>query len=368
MKVKDIYQYLDEFAPFNTAYEYDNVGLLVGDMQQKISGIMLALDLTEAVIDQAIAKQANLIITHHPLIFKPLKTITTQNFSGQLLSKLIKNDIAYIAAHTNLDMAIGGVNDVLAQIVGLSKVQIVAEKKAIEVIKLAVYIPQTHTNRLLELLEELDLKFSEGYTACSFVNSGVGRFKPLAQANPYLGSKNSVASVLEDKVEFLIPQNRVQEIIERIKNIHPYEEMAYDCYQLLNFKQEIGILRVGELSKQLTVEKLSKELIGKLKLTGIRATCLQKQLKYVAVCGGSGADYIKVAAKAGADVLITGDLKYHEAQEAQNIGLAIIALGHQESEQPVLAALKMRLEQFFMENAELLTVNIAQEELVIKQL
>ena len=366
MKVKDIYQVLDKIAPFDTAYDYDNVGLLVGDENQTVQGILLALDLTEAVVAQAIATKSNLIITHHPLIFKPLKKIVQQDFAGKLINSLIKHEISYIAMHTNLDRASNGVNDVLAEVIGLENVHTITEEERGSLVKLAVYIPQTHTEKLLALLEEQAISFSGKYAACSFTSSGLGRFKPLQTANPYLGVLNIMQEVIEDKVEFLVPKQKITELLMAIKAIHPYEEIAYDSYEMLTKERQLGILRTGTLNKALSVEQLANILKNKLQLTGVRASNLEKQVSCVAICGGSGADYIKTAIKAGADVLVTGDLKYHEAQEAQNMDLAVIALGHQESEQPVLKALASRLQQVLLETA--ITVAVAKETRIIEHL
>lgn len=363
MKVWEISELLNQIAPYKTAYDFDNVGLLVGDQQQEVYKIMLALDAAPEVVEQAIAAKVQLLITHHPLIFKPLKSLTSDTPNGQLLLKLIQNNIALIALHTNLDIAPAGVNDQLAKIAGLQTIATVPTQSLDPFVKLSLFTPNTHTDCILELLDSLHIKILGNYESCSFTTAGTGRFKPLADAQPFIGSQGKLCAVAENKLELLLPKERAPEIITKIKQIHPYEQMAYDLVEVLLPNIEQGILRIGKLPVPLTAKELAKKLKQKMSLEYVLLANPDKLILTLAVCGGTGADFIAAAKSAGADALLTGDIKYHEAQAAQDSGIAILAIGHQESEQPIIWHLAEQLSQALHTAA--IQISIAQQNKIL---
>lgn len=345
MKTQEIYKLLNQIAPFELAYDFDNVGLLIGDYQQEVSKIMLALDATPEVVEQAIAEEVQLLITHHPIIFKPMSSITTSTPTGDIVFKLIKNNISVISMHTNLDIAANGVNDVLAKLAGLNNILTIAERSLKSFLKLSFFVPQAHTTQIVEVIENLHIQLFGNYESCFFTTAGVGRFKPLDSASPFIGTVQELTETVEDKIEMLIPKDRCSEIITKIKAIHPYEEMAYELSAIEQPDKSIGIVRTGELHQPMSAQDFATIIKQKMNLDGILVTLPHKRIHKVAVCGGTGADFIQIAKKAGVDALLTGDIKYHEAQLAENIGLAILAIGHQESEQPVMMHLMDTLQQ-----------------------
>lgn len=355
MKVRDIYNILNEWAPFRGAYDFDNVGLLVGDMEQPVHKVMLALDPSLEVIEQAVKAQVQLLITHHPLTLEKIKTVTRDTHVGRMLHMLIANQISLIAAHTNLDVAQSGVNDVLAECLNLQDVHSVVDKYHNDHVKFTVFVPKTHTESLLEGLNALRIAIFDGYDSCTFTSNGTGRFRPCEGADPFVGTVGSLASVAEDRVEMLIPKERMAEIIEVVKQHHPYEQPAYEIIEVQQPQLGTGILRIGRLPKPLTTRAWARILREQYGFQNINYTLPDKLIQSVAVCGGSGIDLFRTAQQHGADVLVTGEMKYHVAQEACVQNMAVVTLGHQESELPVVGALASRLSVLQLD------VHIAQE-------
>lgn len=343
MKVCEINRLLDQLAPYKTAYDFDNVGLLVGDSNQPVQKIMVALDATPEVLQQAIEQQVQLLITHHPLIFKGLKNITADTANGKLIMQLIKHNIALIAMHTNLDIAQGGVNDCLAELIGLQNTRTITEKNTQAFAKLSVFVPNTHTQLLIEALDKLHIKIFGNYESCTFTTAGTGRFKPLDGAKPFIGTEQQLSAVSEDKIELLIAKTCVDEVVAVLQTVHPYEQMAYEVLDVLTPSISQGILRVGELTNAVSAREFATLIKQQLNLEYVLFTTQDKVVKKVAICGGSGAEYMLAARQAGADALLTGELKYHEAQAAEHAGICVLAIGHQESEQPIVEYFANRL-------------------------
>lgn len=343
MKVKDIYSVLDKIAPFSLAYDFDNVGLLVGDLEQNVSRVMVALDPSYDVIKQAVADNVQLLITHHPVTIDAIKTVCSGNYTGGLIYQLIRNNISLIAMHTNLDVANGGVNDVLANLLELQDIKTVTEGYSSDNVKLTFFVPQTHTEVVIGALADYRVAIFPKYDSCSFTTTGTGRFRAAEDANPYIGAVGELAKVNEDRVEMIIPRASFKDIMDIIVRNHPYEQPAYELSEISYPQTSKGILRIGKLSNTLSTEKLAKVLMKKLDSNNTTYTLPQKEITSVAICGGSGIDLFKTAKQHGADVLLTGEMKYHVAQEACNKDIAIIAVGHQESELSVVGDLANRL-------------------------
>ena len=289
---------------------------------------MVALDPTPAVIDSALNNSCQLLVTHHPLIFKPLKSVSTATALGSSLHKAIKGGLSIVSLHTNYDVASGGLNDLLAAKIGLSSSVPLRVTVTCELIKLVVFVPADHVEQVRSAL----FPFTAGqghYRDCSFAAEGVGTFTPLEGAKPFIGKSDVLASVREDRLELLLEREQLPRALKALLAAHPYEEPAFDVYPLLNEGEKLGLGRIGRLSEPVKLAEYAARLKKVLSAPVLRyvgdpmATIVK-----VALCSGSGASLLREAARAGADVLVTGDVKYHEARDAEDLGLALIDAGH----------------------------------------
>ncbi|WP_017472595.1 Nif3-like dinuclear metal center hexameric protein [Amphibacillus jilinensis] len=320
---------LEKWVPKKYAYEWDNVGLQVGDLTTQVTKILVTLDITEDVVDEAIAQGANLIIAHHPLLFKPIKQINVNSVQGRILRKLILHEITAYAAHTNLDIVEGGVNDLLAERLNLQSARVMIPEFNEKLYKFHVYVPETHLDLVDHALTRMGVGQIGDYKDCSFRVKGTGAFTPLKQADPYIGEQGNKSYVEEIKLEYMLKEAQLQEAIRILLATHPYEEPAYDLIELENEGKVEGLGRIGELIKATTLADFANEVKEIFSLSGLRVTgSLDKKIKRVAVLGGSGEKYFKQAKRLGADVYVTGDLTFHQAQDAEALGLAIIDPGH----------------------------------------
>ncbi len=332
MILKDITDVLEELAPKQYAEDFDNVGLLVGSYTQEVSKALLTLDCTEEVIDEAINKNANLIITFHPIIFKGLKSITGKNYVERVVLKAIKNDIAIYAIHTNLDFAWQGSNKHLCNILGLSNIKILLPKQE-TIKKLTFYVPSDYTEEVRNELFKVGAGSIGNYDNCSFNIEGTGTFKGNSESNPVIGEKGKIHREKEVAVSLTYPWHIENIIISKLKNVHPYEEVAYEVIQLDNVNQHIGIGMFGELSKELSETEFLKFVKEKLPTDCIRHSKLtNRKIKKIAALGGSGSFGLQQAKAVEADAYISGDFKYHEFFTAEN-EILICDIGHYESEQ-----------------------------------
>jgi len=330
-KIKEVINYLEIFAPLAHQESYDNSGLLTGDKEEEIKGVIITLDCTELVVQEAIDKGANLIITHHPIIFSGLKKITGSNYVERTVIKAIKNDIAIYAIHTNLDNVISGVNHQFAKRLGLKNISILNPKKN-TLNKLVTFVPINSKENVLSALYKAGAGEIGNYSECSFTNDGIGSFTPNQKANPTIGSKGKPEKVAESRIEVIIPADKVSAIIEALKNAHPYEEVAYYITQTDNTNQALGAGIIGELDEALEKNDFLAFLKSNMNLHVIKHTGgPQRKLKKVAICGGSGSFLLNASIKASADVYISADFKYHEYFDAEN-HLMICDIGHYESE------------------------------------
>lgn len=327
--VKEVVDFLEGIAPGQLQESYDNSGLITGSPSLELTGILISLDCTEEVVEEAIANSANLVIAHHPIIFGGLTSLTGKNYVERTVIKAIKNDIALYAIHTNLDNISGGVNKKLAERIGLINTRIL--KPLTNLQKLVTFIPQKDTAEVINRLHKVGAGNTGNYNECSFKVSGKGYFKPNAEANPVIGEVNKLEEVDEDRVEVIFPSHLSRQVLAELKNAHPYEEVAYYLNNLENENQDNGAGMIGELPESMTSETFLQHIKHSLSLSCIKYTAFDKEIRTVAISGGSGSFLLKDARNNNADAFITGDVKYHEFFDAES-SLMFCDIGHYESE------------------------------------
>ncbi|MBX2963544.1 MAG: Nif3-like dinuclear metal center hexameric protein [Cyclobacteriaceae bacterium] len=331
MKVADVTRFLESLAPRAYQESYDNSGLLTGSPNQEVTGILVTLDCIEAVVDEAIQRQCNMIVAHHPIIFKGLKKITGSNYVERTVLKAIKNDIAIYAIHTNLDNVHTGVNKKIAERLGLQKVKVLSPKSQ-TLTKLVTFAPTAHANAVLDALYEAGAGQIGNYKNCSFQVNGTGTFMPNDQATPHIGQANTQESVSELRVEVILPTHVEARIISALKKAHPYEEVAYYLTSLVNENQEVGSGMIGELETEMLPEAFLSHVKACMNTPVIRHTVPpERPIRSVALCGGSGSFLLPEAIRQGAQAFISADFKYHEFFDADN-QIIIADIGHYESE------------------------------------
>ncbi len=331
MLVKEIVKYLETLAPSAYQEEYDNSGLLTGTMQQEVKGILITLDCIESVVEEAIRETCNLIVAHHPIVFKGLRKINGNNYVERTIIKAIKNDIAIYAIHTNLDNVKEGVNFKIAQKIGLENIKILAPKKHL-LKKLITFIPKADTENVLEALYKAGAGNIGNYAECSYQLDGTGTFKPNDKAQPAIGNANQLESVEEKRIEVIFPAPLEGAVLSALFSSHPYEVPAYDIILLENKYPEVGSGAIGTLPAPMKEIDFLNHLKNNMNLSCIRHTpLLNKEIKKVALCGGSGSFLLKNALSANADAYVSADFKYHEFFDAEN-KIVIADIGHYESE------------------------------------
>jgi dinuclear metal center YbgI/SA1388 family protein len=325
----EIIQLFEEFSPKYLAEEGDKIGLQIGRLNEKIENVMVTLDVLEEVVDEAIEKNVNLIIAHHPPLFRSLKSIHTDKGQGRMIEKLIKHDIAVYAAHTNLDVADGGVNDLLADALDLKSVEVLIPTHTESLKKLVVFVPKTHEDEMRRALGDAGAGFIGNYSHCSFTTEGTGRFLPQEGTNPFIGEQGKVEKVNEVRIETIYEQRIEKKVLSKMFKVHPYEEVAYDIYSLNNQGETMGLGRIGMLSKEMNLKDFAKYLKEKLTVEKVRVVGnMNDTVKRVAVLGGDGNKFISKAKFSGADVFVTGDLYYHTAHDAMMMDLNVVDAGH----------------------------------------
>ncbi len=346
MLIKDITNYLEEFAPLSLQESYDNSGLLIGSSTKKVNKILITLDVTEEVINEAVNKKCELIIAHHPIIFKGIKKLTSSNVTEKLVVKAIKKDIAIYAIHTNLDNVIGGVNSILANKLGIKNTNILSPKKS-GLYKIICYCPIEFTKSLQNAMFNAGAGNIGNYDSCSFTSEGAGTFKPLAGSNPFVGKENRLHNEKENRIEVILPEYRLNNVINAMKNAHPYEEPAFDVYALYNTNTMVGSGLIGELDNATPIKeylKTVKQILGTKYIKHNKL--IDRPVKKVAICGGSGSFLIDAAAQNKADLFITADIKYHEYFEHTET-MTIADAGHYETEHPVKELIYALLKEKF---------------------
>lgn len=331
MKINDILSVLEEMAPLAYAEDFDNVGLLVGNQDEECQGVLVCHDALESVIEEAIAKKCNLVVCFHPILFSGLKKITGKNYVERSVLKAIKNDIAIYAVHTALDNHKEGVNKIFCDALGLVNTKILIPKQNF-IRKLITYTTPENANNVRNALFQSGAGTIGNYDNCSFNSEGTFTFKGNENSNPVIGEKEKLHTGTEIKIEVIFEKHLESKILKALFSNHIYEEVAYEVYDLQNSHQNIGLGMIGELPTALTERDFMQFVKDKMQANGIRhSEFLNKEIKKVAVLGGSGSYAIKNAIQAGADAFLTADLKYHQFYEAEN-KILLADIGHFESE------------------------------------
>ncbi|MAO09498.1 MAG: Nif3-like dinuclear metal center hexameric protein [Flavobacteriaceae bacterium] len=332
MKVKEVIQILDDFAPLSYAEGFDNTGLLVGDTNASVSGILVTLDTLEEVVDEAIKNNCNLIVSFHPIIFSGLKKLTGKTYVERVVQKAIKNDINIFAIHTALDNAWNGVNAMICEKLNLINRKILIPKEE-SIKKLLTFVPLKDASKVREALFAAGGGNIGNYTNCSFNVVGKGSFNGNEDSNPTVGKKGETHFEEETQIGITFQKHKEAQVLKALFDSHPYEEVAYEVTTLENKNQNLGMGMIGELSSEISEENFLTCIKKTMKTGCVRHSKLQnKKIKKVAVLGGSGSFAIKAAKSAGADAYITADLKYHDFFTAEN-NILLCDIGHYESEQ-----------------------------------
>lgn len=327
MKCQEIIKLLEELAPLKYAEDWDNPGLLAGREEKDVHTVMVALDATEDVVSQAIAKRVDMLITHHPMIFKPLKKVSTQDFIGSKLIRLIQNDISYYAMHTNFDCAV--MAQEAGRRLGLSNVRVLSPVYEEKLYKIAVFVPVEYAEKVRTAMTREGAGFIGNYSDCTFSAEGTGTFLPHEGTNPFLGTKGELASVREVKIETIVDDHRKDAVILAMLKVHPYEEPAYDVYPLASVMPGVGIGCFGYLTQYASASELAERVKEAFHIPYVTYTgSPEDKIASVAVCPGSGKSVIRNAIAYHADVLITGDMDHHSALDAREQGLYLMDAGH----------------------------------------
>ncbi|MGE5542287.1 MAG: Nif3-like dinuclear metal center hexameric protein, partial [Bacillota bacterium] len=357
VRVKDIIDIIEGWAPKSHAIPEDNPGLLAGDPSALVSRVLVAVDAAPAVIDEAIESGAGMLVTHHPLIFTAIRSIHTGEGQGRLLGRLIGAGISLYAAHTNLDVAEGGVEDLLAAAAGLeageSGLQVLDRSGEDALLKLVVFVPEGYEDRVRDALGAAGAGWIGKYSDCTFMTGGTGTFRPREGARPFIGEVGKIEKAREFRLETILPESRRSAVLRALLEAHPYEEVAFDLYPLRNEGKSRGFGRVGRLREPVRLGDLAGRLRRTLGAPYVRV-CGDPAavVSTVATAAGSGGGNVAAAAGAGADVLITGDVKHSPALLAMACGLSVIDVGHFSSERAVVAATVERLNNALRERGD----------------
>jgi dinuclear metal center YbgI/SA1388 family protein len=360
MILADIERCFEAWAPQWTAWERDTVGIQVGRRSQRVSRVLVALDITPAIIDEAIARKIDVIVTHHPLMFRPLSSLSDANPVGTMALVLAEKRIALFSAHTNLDSAVDGVSFMLARALGVTKPRFLAPSTDM-LAKIAVFVPAKDVDMVSAAMAERGAGVIGEYESCSFRAEGKGTFRGSAQSAPTVGKPLRLEEVPEVKLEMIVPRARVDAVVTALKSVHPYEEVAYDVFALENSSPNFGMGAIGDLTKPVSLRAfltMARTSLGaaSLKHTG----SLNQRVHRIAVCGGSGSELLEDAIRGKADVFVTADVRYHGFQAAHK-RIVMVDAGHYETEQVVLPAIARRLESFAKSEDEKIVVTVTKQ-------
>ncbi|RKY12998.1 MAG: Nif3-like dinuclear metal center hexameric protein [Planctomycetota bacterium] len=361
MNIKEIAQAIEQIAPLGLAQDWDNVGLLIGNPAKNIKNILLTIDTTKAVVAEAKAQKADLILAYHPIIWDGLKRITTDGETGHIYD-LIKSGISVFCIHTALDVATGGVNDALAEILGIENAEPIGDFVADPTgpqYKVITFVPETDVNTVADALYAAGAGAIGNYSHCGFKSDGIGSFKPLKGSKPTIGKRGKVESVNEIKLETVVSSGKVAAVIAALRKSHPYETPAFDVFQHRDIENKLGLGRIGDLEKPLSMQKAIANI---KRATGCKAVGLvgpgKRTVKKAAVCAGSCGKIINSVIAAGCDLYLTGELKHHQALAAQEAGLTCICLSHTVSERFALKNLAKQLKK----QLEKVTIHISKKD------
>jgi len=331
MKLKELTSYLDSVVPLSFQESYDNSGLQVGLADKEISSAMITLDVTEKVIDEVISHKCNVLVSHHPLIFNGIKSLTGKTFTERILYKAVKHDIAIYSAHTNLDVLGYGVSRKMAEKLGLEKISVLSPSKKM-LLKLITYIPESHLEKVRNALFEAGAGVIGNYDQCGFAVPGTGSFRGNENTKPFLGEKGKIHFEKEIRFETILFSHLKDKVIQALLEVHPYEEVAFDIYALENNNVEIGSGCIGSFPHPMSEDDLLKRVSLVFDAKGIRySTLTGKQVRKIALCGGAGASLLNLAINSGADVFLTADMKYHDFFKTED-RILLVDTGHFESE------------------------------------
>lgn len=324
-----IIQWLEEFAPKHLAVDGDKIGLQIGTLKKRVKKVLVTLDVTETVVEEAIREQVDLIIAHHAVIFKPLPHVRTDLPAGRMIAKLLTHDIAVYVAHTNLDIAPGGVNDWLAERLGLVDTEVLSVTHQEKLKKLVTFVPHAQEQQVRQALGNVGAGWIGNYSHCTFRLEGTGTFLPQENTNPFIGEQGKLEEVEEVRIETIFPERIERKVLQALFKAHPYEEVAYDIYPLANQGTSYGLGRVGRLPQKMSLKEFAEHVKQAFDVPRCRVVGnLEQSVEKVAVVGGDGNKFMQAALFKGADVYVTGDVYYHTAQDALAYGLNIVDPGH----------------------------------------
>jgi len=358
MKIREVIQLLEEFAPLELQESYDNAGLNLGNPEADLTGILCTVDVTEEVVEEAERLKANLIVSHHPVIFSGIKSITGSNSHERIIIRAIQNNIALYSAHTNLDNVKDGVNYQIAEKLNLKKLRVLEPMRK-NLVKLVTFVPENYALKVRDALFQGGAGNIGEYDSCSYNLRGQGTFRGREGTNPFVGEQGKIHFEDEVRIETIVPDYLLGKVLKKLFETHPYEEVAYDLYPLLNENPLAGNGVLGELPEEATPESFLEILKTTFHIPAIRyAGNTSKKIKYVAVCGGAGSFLISRALHSNADAFVTGDLKYHQFFEAEN-KILLCDIGHYESEQftkeLLFTLLSKKLSKFAVHLSEVVT-------------
>jgi dinuclear metal center YbgI/SA1388 family protein len=345
-KIIDIIKAMETIAPVRLAEEWDNVGLQVGQKDWPVRKIWISLDPGPDVVDHACKNDVDLLITHHPLIFHSLRSINLNTAVGAIIQKAIQHHLAIFSAHTNLDNAIDGLNDILAQRIGIKNLKVLGKVRASENYKLVLYVPVEYEQQILNSIFETNAGEIGSYTCCSFRNKGTGTYRPESSSKPFAGKAGEITHAHEVRIETVVRKSDLDGVIKQVRKIHPYETMAYDIYPLIKNEELQGSGRIGDLDESMELISLARSIKEKLGLNSVKvAGHPDLTVKTAAVCTGSGSSLMNNFISSGAQVYISGDLRYHDARAVEEANLGLIDIGHFASEHLIVHVLAERLEK-----------------------
>jgi len=335
MILRDVHSIFESWAPHGIAWERDSIGLQVGSMNQRVRRILVALDVTDEVVQEAHRLRADLIISHHPLLFHPAKVVDTDMRVGRMLAQLLRKKIALYAAHTNLDFTRAGVSFSLAERLGLQEVDFLHKDQIVQQ-KIVVYVPSEYVERVTSSMAAAGAGRIGNYELCSFRINGQGTFKSSKDAKPFIGKAGHPEIVREVRLEMVLPRWKLNDVVQAMRSVHPYEEVAYDVYDLASASNDYGAGTIGVLKRPLPAKKFLGHVARALHVPALRYNYVKaRAVQRVAVCGGSGSSLLSIAINRGADAFVTADLTYHTFQECDG-RILLIDAGHFETEQPVV--------------------------------
>lgn len=346
--VAELIDVLEDIAPPELADADDRIGLQVGDPSTEVRHLCVAVDVSVPVVDLAVERGADLVVAHHPLIYMPLTSIAEVDPVGKRLAKLVRAKAALYVMHTNYDTVPGGINDALASKLGVVGCEPLTTRKTDPLVKIVVFVPESAIEQVRDAMADAGAGMIGQYTHCSFRAKGIGSFVPLPAAQPYIGSAGKLEEVEEYRLEMACLGSRVNRVIAAMIEAHPYDEVAYDVYELANEPMRYGYGRVGTLDDTLSLAEFAERVKQSLGLDYAKVYGdLDKPIKRVAFCAGGASLHYREAAQAGADVYVTGDTKHQDMLDANALGLAMIDAGHFETEKPGMVALAERLKKTF---------------------